>query len=100
LFRFGEEEDAINAKVDQYARGGRAIIETLTDTWSQRLEHEHKILLDGLKAEEELLSAASGLLTEKHSGGAWREAIADDGLAGKVQKKGARLVKQIERLTQ
>ncbi|ETI29310.1 hypothetical protein G647_01763 [Cladophialophora carrionii CBS 160.54] len=100
LFRFGEEEDAIQAKVDQYAHGGRAIIETLTDAWNQRLEHEHKILLEGLNAEQESLSTAACLLTEKHGGGAWREAIADDRLLGKVQKKGARLTEQIETVMQ
>ncbi|OCT54506.1 hypothetical protein CLCR_00753 [Cladophialophora carrionii] len=100
LFRFGEEEDAIQAKVDQYAHGGRAILETLTDAWNQRLEHEHKILLEGLNAEQESLSSAACLLTEKHGGGAWREAIADDKLLGKVQKKGARLTEQIETVMQ
>ncbi|EXJ65335.1 hypothetical protein A1O7_01676 [Cladophialophora yegresii CBS 114405] len=96
LFRFGEEEDAIKAKVDQYGHGGRAIVETLTDTWRQRLEHEQKILLEGLKAEQESLSTAACLLTEKHSGGTWRGTIADGRLLGKVQKKGARLAEQIE----
>ncbi len=98
LFRFGHEEDAIKAKVDEYDRGGRVVLDTLTDTWNQRLEHEHNILQDGLRAEKELLSTATRLVAEKHSGGAWTRVIADDGLLGKVQKKGARLTKQIEAL--
>ncbi len=66
------------------------------ETWSQRLEHEHNILQDGLKAEEEFLITAARLLTEKHTGGAWKRVIADDGLPMKMQKKGSKLAKQIE----
>ncbi|KAJ9606306.1 hypothetical protein H2200_009267 [Cladophialophora chaetospira] len=100
LFRFGDEEDAITAKVDEYDRGGKGVLDTLMDTWTQRLEHEHKILQDGLRAEKDLLSTAAGLVDEEHTAGAWIGVVSDDKLVGKVQRKGTRLTKQIEALMQ
>lgn len=76
------------------------MVETLIETWSQRLDHEYNILQDGLKAEEEALVTTARLVTERHTGGAWKKVVADDGLPAKVQKKGSRLAKQIEAMMQ
>ncbi|EXJ53575.1 uncharacterized protein A1O5_13142 [Cladophialophora psammophila CBS 110553] len=100
LFRFGTEEDAMKAKVDEYHRGGKEIIRTLTDTWNQRLEHGNRLLVDVLKAEKEVLTTALQLVRDRqHSGGAWKEIVYDQGLTGKVQEKRDSLLKVIEKLT-
>ena len=70
------------------------------DTWNQRLQHEHTILKDGLKAEKEVLGTAGRLLVEQRTDGAWEEVVFGDVLVGKVEKKGARLAKRIEALMQ
>ena len=98
LLRFGAEEDAIRAKVDQYDRGGKAIVETLMDTWTQRLGHEQKILADDLEAEREVLTLAAPLVAEKHLGGAWRAVILDGEVIHSVQQKGAKLAGSIQAL--
>ncbi|KIW26315.1 uncharacterized protein PV07_09416 [Cladophialophora immunda] len=99
LFRFGAEEDAMKATVNQYGRGGNEIIRTLTSTWDQRLGHERRILGDALKAEKEVLTSALQLVEDgQQSGGAWKETIYDRELTGKVQEKRNSLVRKIEEL--
>ncbi|OAP54881.1 hypothetical protein AYL99_10581 [Fonsecaea erecta] len=99
LFRFGAEEDAIHAKVDEYDRGGNKVVHTLTDTWDHRLDHERRILVDVLEAENGVLTSALQLVKdEEKSGGAWKETVYDQELTGKVQEKRDNLVRKIEKL--
>ncbi|KIX97803.1 uncharacterized protein Z520_06581 [Fonsecaea multimorphosa CBS 102226] len=99
LFRFGAEEDGVKAKVDQYDCGGNKVIQTLTDTWDQRMGHERRILGDTLKSEKEVLATALQLVEDgQQSGGAWRETVYNQELAGKIREKRDILVRKIERL--
>ncbi|OAL30244.1 hypothetical protein AYO20_08818 [Fonsecaea nubica] len=99
LFRFGAEEDAIRSKVSGYDRGGGVIIQTLTDTWTQRLEHERHLLEDILKEEKEVLTTALQLVQcTDQLGGNWRETIYNQELTRKVQDKGDGLAQKIENL--
>ncbi|KIW82990.1 hypothetical protein Z517_02233 [Fonsecaea pedrosoi CBS 271.37] len=99
LFRFGAEEDAIRSKVSEYDRGGGVIIQTLTDTWTQRLEHERHLLEDILKEEKEVLTTALQLVQcTDQLGGNWRETIYNRGLTRQVQDKGEGVARKIENL--
>lgn len=97
LFRFGDEEDAVKAKVDEYSRGSNEIIQTLTETWTERLNHEHGNLMDGLKAESQILTTASQLIGKQNSG-AWKELICNEDNFTAVQRKRESLKAKIEAL--
>lgn len=64
MFRFGEEEDAIKAKANEYHAGGNAVLHTLTDIWNDRLSHHHLKLRKELEEEKEVLARASKTVNE------------------------------------
>ncbi|KAH0842424.1 hypothetical protein FOPE_07180 [Fonsecaea pedrosoi] len=99
LFRFGSEEDAMRSKVSEYDRGGGVIIQTLTDTWTQRLEHERHLLEDILKEEKDVLTTALQLVQcTDQLGGNWRKTIYNRELTRQVQDKGKGVARKIENL--
>lgn len=67
MIRFGDEEDAIKAKVNEYHAGGNAVLHTLTDSWNDRLSHHHLKLKKELEEEKELLARASKTVNEAKS---------------------------------
>jgi hypothetical protein len=99
LLRFGAEEDAISAQVVEYGRGGLAIVKTLQDTWVQRLEHEHKIVLASLDSESSSLATFRKSMSRMEKGAAWRDAIFEQDLVGKLAKHGKALAKEATKVT-
>lgn len=59
MFRFGEEEDAIQAKVNAFRVGGTAVLQTLSDRWNDRLAHHHSKMETLLEEEKAILAKAS-----------------------------------------
>lgn len=58
MFRFSEEEDAIKAKVDGFHAGGNAVLQTLSDSWNDRLAHHHLKVERLLEEEKDILVQA------------------------------------------
>ncbi|EXJ79064.1 hypothetical protein A1O3_08565 [Capronia epimyces CBS 606.96] len=98
LFRFGEEEDAVRARIAELYRGGDDIIQTLTDSWNDRLGHEHQNLVKGLSTEKEMMAKAVQLVAEQDSS-LWRDKIVSNpGVPATAASKAHVLVAQIEAL--
>ena len=97
LFRFGQEEDAVNTKVDEYFRGGDQIVQTLTDSWNQRLGHEHRNIATKLGEEKDFITKTSKLVTEQNID-SWKSIICDNHVGGKLQKRTKSLIARIEAL--
>ncbi|KIW17675.1 hypothetical protein PV08_04870 [Exophiala spinifera] len=74
LLRLGQEEDAVKSKVQEFFRGGDAIIQTLTDSWNDRLGHEHLNVLTSLKEERDVLRKAAKLMNEQDES-SWKGVI-------------------------
>ena len=55
MFRLGEEEDAIRAKVSEYQRGGNAVLDEATSSWNDRLLHENHKVLQSLRVGRDAL---------------------------------------------
>lgn len=84
-------------KVQQFHRGGEQIVQTLTDSWNERLDHEYQRTAEELRAEEEILIKALQLVGGQ-AGSLWRGLIGSDHVARKVQKKTRDLSASIEAL--
>lgn len=67
MIRFGNEEDAIKANVNEYHAGGNAVLHTLTDSWNDRLSHHQLKLKKELEGGKELLARASKTVNEAKS---------------------------------
>ncbi|KAJ9620688.1 hypothetical protein H2204_012174 [Knufia peltigerae] len=74
LCRLGQEEDAVKSKTHEFFRGGDTVIQTLTDSWNERLGHEHRNLLTKLEEEKDVLRKASKLMKEQDVN-SWKETI-------------------------
>ena len=48
LFRLGEGEDAIEAKVHDFQLGGESVLGDLRETWNKRISHESRIIVQGM----------------------------------------------------
>ena len=48
MFRLGDEEDAIRAKVSEYQRGGDAVLDEATRSWDTRILHENRKVVQSL----------------------------------------------------
>lgn len=59
MFRFSEEEDAIKAKVNGFQLGGNAVLQTLSDSWNDRLAHHHLKVERLLEEEKDILVQAN-----------------------------------------
>ena len=55
-FAWGQEEDAIRAKVTQFSRGGSIVLEELDKSWNRRVLHEHNKILQSLSAGRKALA--------------------------------------------
>jgi len=62
MFRFGEEEDAIKARVEEFQVGGNAVLNTLTESWNDRLSHHYGKLRKDLEEEKAVLAKATETL--------------------------------------
>jgi hypothetical protein len=98
LFHFGAQEDAITAKVDDFKRDGAAVVDTLIETWQERMRHERKVLKDGLKAEKDMVINALGVL--EHGQGdedTWSITL-DDDMLRETKKRNGSLLESIQAL--
>ncbi|KEF62376.1 uncharacterized protein A1O9_00348, partial [Exophiala aquamarina CBS 119918] len=68
MYRFGEEEDAIRAKVKQFRVGGTAVVGTLREAWNDRLLHHYGKLRKDLEEEKAALDKASETLNAAKAG--------------------------------
>jgi hypothetical protein len=84
LFRFGEEEDGVVAKSSEFQRGGEAVLRTMTESWSERLSHEHGKLTRKLKEEKEHLRKATEM-TRKRSTEAWDKLVHNENTANETR---------------
>ena len=65
LFRLGEEEDAIAAKVDQFRRGGESVMGMFSQTWTDRWTHEATKVQHHMRKERDLFRKANNTLNEQ-----------------------------------
>ena len=85
----------MKAKVDEFRRGGLEVVQTLIDSWDDRLGHEHQNLVNKLNAEKEI-SMRAARLVDGQDLSLWKEIICDDKVERKVQKKKDELTARIE----
>lgn len=97
LLRFGEEEDAIKTKVDEFHRGGDQILQTLTDSWNERLAHEHRNMTHTLAEEKTVLTEACELFKEQDTD-SWRGVVNKADMKTNAEKTFNRLTAKIEAL--
>ncbi|KAK5383179.1 hypothetical protein LTS03_002427 [Exophiala xenobiotica] len=97
LLRFSQEEDAVKTKVDEYFRGGDQIVQTLTDSWNERLNHEHRNIVTKLGEEKDYITKASKLVTEQNID-MWKSIICDNHVGGILEKRTKSLHARIEAL--
>lgn len=56
MFRLGDEEDAIRAKVSEYQRGGNAVLDEAASSWNNRLLHETHKVVQNLRVGQDALA--------------------------------------------
>ncbi|KAI1614394.1 hypothetical protein EDD36DRAFT_225641 [Exophiala viscosa] len=97
LFRFGEEEDAIKTKVDELYRGGDQIVQTLTDSWNERLAHEHRNMTQKFAEEKNSLTEACELFKEQNTD-SWQGVLRRTDVKTSVEQTLNKLTAKIEAL--
>ncbi|KAK4936358.1 hypothetical protein LTR10_022732 [Elasticomyces elasticus] len=97
LLRFGQEEDAIRTKVDEFCRGGDQIVQTLTDSWNERLDHEQRNMTHKLAEEKNVLTEACVLFKEQNTD-SWRGVISEADMKTRAEKRSINLTATIEAL--
>ena len=55
MFRLGEEEDAVRAKVSECQRGGNAVLNEAASSWNDRLLHENQKVVHNLRVGRDAL---------------------------------------------
>ncbi|KIV78394.1 hypothetical protein PV11_10116 [Exophiala sideris] len=97
LLRFGQEEDAIKTKVEEFYRGGGQIVQTLADSWNERLAHEHRNMTHKLAEEKNVLREACEHFKEQNMD-SWRGVISKAQMKTRAEKRSIKLTAKIEAL--